>query len=468
MEYLTQLMDMCIKNGGDLFFVQVASPEFTDELIELVHKRASLPPNVREKLLQCVQDWRYLAQTRPDKLGHLVSSVEQLEKDGVSFPPPDPNAVSAAQAFVETPVIPEWTDNDVCTRCRSEFGAFLRKHHCRNCGRVFCYKCSDQSMPLPWFSIEEKVRVCEGCAKRRAPPPDSRPPAAPKPVHFNQEDEDLKRAIELSLREQTQKGGFASTVHKDRMAEGTDADDDPDLAAAIAASLRDVVEQPVTESQPLPSAATDPPSHVPYLPQVAAQPRSPLELDAIDRDHVLTFSQTVLDPYAPWKRVVPSSGVPRPVQNMHDKAASSRIKVVHHLDQGQRRLRELSSLHDMLSDAVRVYDRLLDGHFEQDARGNRSVAPATLPQREGAKSIYAIDAHPSAPSHPSARVHDAAGASVTSAPAMSSTSAMPSVPFMPSVPTAPLLPLVQTSFTPNTPSEAPTAQLEPEALLIEL
>ena len=108
MEYLTQLMDMCIKNGGDLFFVQVASPEFTDELIELVHKRASLPPNVREKLLQCVQDWRYLAQTRPDKLGHLVSSVEQLEKDGVSFPPPDPNAVSAAQAFVETPVIPEW------------------------------------------------------------------------------------------------------------------------------------------------------------------------------------------------------------------------------------------------------------------------------------------------------------------------------------------------------------------------
>jgi hypothetical protein len=42
------------------------------------------------------------------------------------------------------------SDNNVnkCYDCDVSFGFFLRKHHCRSCGRIFCYKCSDNNAPL--------------------------------------------------------------------------------------------------------------------------------------------------------------------------------------------------------------------------------------------------------------------------------------------------------------------------------
>jgi len=38
----------------------------------------------------------------------------------------------------------EWVDERYisnCMRCSEEFSTFLRKHHCRQCGQVFCYRC---------------------------------------------------------------------------------------------------------------------------------------------------------------------------------------------------------------------------------------------------------------------------------------------------------------------------------------
>ncbi|XP_011036542.1 PREDICTED: 1-phosphatidylinositol-3-phosphate 5-kinase FAB1B-like isoform X3 [Populus euphratica] len=60
----------------------------------------------------------------------------------------------------------------VCYECDSQFTVFNRRHHCRLCGRVFCAKCTANSVPVPscdpgaareeW----EKIRVCNYCFRQ--------------------------------------------------------------------------------------------------------------------------------------------------------------------------------------------------------------------------------------------------------------------------------------------------------------
>ncbi|GLV31974.1 uncharacterized protein CBL_07734 [Carabus blaptoides fortunei] len=48
-----------------------------------------------------------------------------------------------------------------CKSCRKEFNITRRRHHCRNCGDIFCNSCSDNTMALP--SSAKPVRVCDEC-----------------------------------------------------------------------------------------------------------------------------------------------------------------------------------------------------------------------------------------------------------------------------------------------------------------
>ena len=52
-----------------------------------------------------------------------------------------------------------WVEDSLVTQChccKAEFGyLFNRKHHCRNCGNIFCYTCTDQSIVIPDF-IKDK------------------------------------------------------------------------------------------------------------------------------------------------------------------------------------------------------------------------------------------------------------------------------------------------------------------------
>lgn len=46
----------------------------------------------------------------------------------------------------------QWVPDENVTRCNdclSEFSIMVRKHHCRNCGKIFCYKCSDNFIEIP-------------------------------------------------------------------------------------------------------------------------------------------------------------------------------------------------------------------------------------------------------------------------------------------------------------------------------
>lgn len=45
-----------------------------------------------------------------------------------------------------------------------------KKHHCRGCGKGFCDKCSTKRMVIPWWSVAEKVRVCDKCYEQKEIP----------------------------------------------------------------------------------------------------------------------------------------------------------------------------------------------------------------------------------------------------------------------------------------------------------
>ncbi|XP_050383832.1 1-phosphatidylinositol-3-phosphate 5-kinase FAB1B isoform X2 [Argentina anserina] len=64
-----------------------------------------------------------------------------------------------------------WMPDDscrVCYECDAQFTVFNRKHHCRLCGRVFCAKCTGNSIPAPRIDREERerIRVCNFCYKQ--------------------------------------------------------------------------------------------------------------------------------------------------------------------------------------------------------------------------------------------------------------------------------------------------------------
>ena len=411
------LTDICIKNGGDHFLAEVASKEFMDNLESILRTPGGPNYDVKTKALKLIQDWAQISESKPQQMGYIIDTYKSLKFSGFDFPASDPNNVVSA-ALVETLTPPEWTDSDVCMRCRTTFTTFNRKHHCRNCGNVFCQDCSSKNMALPWFGVGQDVRVCEGCFMRKGPPKSTNDGSTPKISRSKstvvpsgrggvgshqrsntlgassgknnrssarkREEDDLALAIKLSLEasggsapsqpEYTvsqssarEREGRPTRQADGRMMEGTDADDDPDLAAAIAASLRDY-------APPQPSAPDDDGRVTPrtntYTNQAegSSLPLPPsLELPASDVDAILTFSQNAFS----QERFARQNGrwqVGPGSQQLHsdyERATTARPRVAKSLDEATRRQGVLVSMHDKLSEAVRLYDSLLDAQMSR-------------------------------------------------------------------------------------------------------
>ncbi|KAK2149448.1 hypothetical protein LSH36_452g01014 [Paralvinella palmiformis] len=92
---------------------------------------------------------------------HNISIGDQQSTD-------DGNTESDAGLFVVNPDFPppHWVPDDqspCCTSCKVPFTFVRRRHHCRNCGKIFCSRCSSNSVPLPHFGHDKPVRVCNHC-----------------------------------------------------------------------------------------------------------------------------------------------------------------------------------------------------------------------------------------------------------------------------------------------------------------
>ncbi|XP_032825005.2 WD repeat and FYVE domain-containing protein 3 isoform X1 [Petromyzon marinus] len=52
---------------------------------------------------------------------------------------------------------------DACAACAARFSITERRHHCRNCGQLFCQRCSKYQSEIRRLKLMSPVRVCQAC-----------------------------------------------------------------------------------------------------------------------------------------------------------------------------------------------------------------------------------------------------------------------------------------------------------------
>ncbi|CAG7847371.1 Vacuolar protein sorting-associated protein 27 [Serendipita indica DSM 11827] len=363
------LTDVCVKNGGNHFLVEVSSREFMDNMVSIL-KIPALNNDVKNRMLRFIQNWAMAFEGKPE-FAYVNTVYKTLVSEGFKFPPKD--LINANNAMTDTAIAPEWIDSDVCLRCRDPFTFTNRKHHCRNCGLVFDQKCSSKSLPLPHFGITQDVRVCDSChfkltrkkeqAAKEAEDAKKKQQQQQRSEHSSHIDYDLARAIELSLKESqgstSGRAGYAplSDVPKQWHASepplvdrstAKGEEEDEELRAAIEASLRE-------SRAPQPSAPVEEPTHQTYESPVATVPS--YDLAPLESDAIMSFNQTVADAQTYGMQDM------RRTHELYSRAASYQPKLTRSLDDTQRKEQILSDMHDKLSQAVKLYDNLLTEQF---------------------------------------------------------------------------------------------------------
>ncbi|CAO3635924.1 unnamed protein product [Mucor hiemalis] len=326
----------------------------------------------------------------------MYDTYALLKAEGTQFPPVNE---SIDGILLETAAAPEWSDSDVCDRCRTPFTMTNRKHHCRRCGGTFCQQCSAKTMPLPQLGINEPVRVCDGChIKLQLDKANIKTslstPITPKattstsvPTTTNttsagteEFDDDIKKAIELSLKEaEQQKNSYGSGYvapqqqqqQQQQKAPEPKADtleDDPDLAAAIAASLRDIeISNNQSYSQPQ---------------QYQQKQVNKDELSPVEMENILLFSTLMDRVFATGGDV---SNDPQ-INQLYTQIGTLQPKLVKNLDDTIRKRNQFIEVHEKLNMAVKAYDRLLEERIanvrQQQGGGGGGYIPEQLYQQQ--------------------------------------------------------------------------------------
>lgn len=209
-------------------------------------------------------------------------------------------------------------------RCRTAFSFTNRKHHCRNCGNVFDGQCSTKSIPLPHLGIVQPVRVDDGCyarlieKSRAGPIPVERSLARgnasivrnrssmqPRDARIDDGfDDDLKRALKMSLEEVKSHSGSGYVPQAQFMAQrqsvasngvpeaskSREEEEDPELKAAVAASIKDMEEQKKKHAARLKKQASSssPPADSGFVIR-----KNEYELTTVEAENINLFSTLV-------------------------------------------------------------------------------------------------------------------------------------------------------------------------------
>ncbi|KAG0213948.1 Vacuolar protein-sorting-associated protein 27 [Mortierella sp. GBA30] len=376
------LTDVCVKNGGQHFLVEIAAREFVDNLTSIL-KAPNCSLDVRNRILGLIQTWGKLFRGKQG-LGYVCDTYMILQHEGYQFPPAD----NVGAALVETQAPPDWTDSDVCTRCRATFTLTNRKHHCRACGSTYCGQCSSKTMSLPHLGVTQEVRVCDGCwikkkmsnnsaivqdtfglggpaelvpsVKKSAP--SATAVATASSSNAVNEDEDLRKAIELSLKEANSRPGYSAPAakHQDtapvkNVTGGQEEEDDADLLAAIEASLK---ESSINDRSGAGSGQHQS-SYAAYTYSSTSEMNAIIPKDnnltETEKDNIEMFSSLV-DKLQLMNGDVSGN---REVQALYEQISKLQAKVALNLEEAAKKQNEVLEFNEKIDQAVKMYDHLL-------------------------------------------------------------------------------------------------------------
>lgn len=97
-----------------------------------------------------------------------------------------------------------------CTACATDFNAFVRRHHCRNCGDIFCDKCTHGRIALTADENAQRVRVCDRCMVEVNQRLSNAKEAASKSVGLQSHEDLAKKLQEEMERNRKPSSGFRS------------------------------------------------------------------------------------------------------------------------------------------------------------------------------------------------------------------------------------------------------------------
>ena len=248
-------------------------------------------------------------------------------------------------------------------------------------------------MPLPQLGINEPVRVCDGCyiklqLDKANIKTSSSTPIIPKPTTSSSNvpttnvnttsastatggeefDDDIKKAIELSLKEAEQQkssygNGYVAPQQQQQQQQQREVpkndtlEEDPDLAAAIAASLRDIEISKNNQSSY---------SQQQYQPQ--KQQVNKDELTPVEMENILLFSTLMDRVYASGGDVSNDSQI----NLLYTQIGSLQPKLVKNLDEIIQKRNKFIEIHEKLNMAVKAYDRLLEERIANVRQGANS------------------------------------------------------------------------------------------------